>query len=55
MMVVEESYVECQNEECHEGFFLCKYCNMLLPEDANSNICGHESCIMKKAEYMFNV
>ena len=39
-------------ETCWKDINLCVICNMVM-EDASSDICGHPTCIEKKAERLF--
>ena len=39
-------------EHCWKDINLCVICNMVM-ENQNSDICGHASCVEKKAEAMF--
>lgn len=39
-------------EHCWQDITLCKICKIIM-KDPSSDICGHPTCVEKKAENMF--
>jgi len=48
----DEFSLVCTSDVCGEIIQLCVICKMIV-KDPNSDICGHASCVVKKAEQMF--
>lgn len=49
----DEYSVICTNDMCGEIKNLCKICKIMM-DDVKSDICGHPTCVAKKAERMFD-